>query len=260
MSTYVETVTDDRVLTLRLNRPEKKNALTLAMYEQMTSALETASADHKIRVVMITGGEHCFTAGNDIHDFIAHPPVDRDSPVMHFLHTLAAFPKPLVAAVNGPAIGIGTTLLLHCDLVYAGEGTRFHLPFVDLGLVPEAASSLLLPQLVGHRTAAELLMLAEPFDAQRALALRLINAVHPPAAVEAAALQAARTLAAKAPAALRLTKALLKRDQLDAIAAALAVEGKHFANQLASPEAQEALRAFVERRRPDFSTLPGTDI
>ncbi len=255
MSTHILVSTAERVMTIRLNRLEKKNALTLAMYTAMAQALQEAADDLDVRAVIIAGGESCFTAGNDINDFIANPPVDRDSPVMFFLHTLAAFPKPLVAAVNGVAIGIGTTLLLHCDLVYVGEGARFHLPFVDLGSVPEGASSLLLPQLVGRRKAAEMLMLAEPFDAATALQLGLINGVHAPREVEGVASAAAQKLAAKAPTALRLTKALLQREQLDAIATALAVEGKHFADQLQSPEAQEALQAFVERRKPDFSQL-----
>jgi enoyl-CoA hydratase/carnithine racemase len=243
----------DRILTIRINRPEKKNALTTAMYSAMTEALEKAAEDPAVRVVLITGGESCFTAGNDIADFIASPPTDDKSPVMRFLRRISSFPKPLVAAVNGVAIGIGTTMLLHCDLVYAGEGARFHLPFVDLGLVPEAGASLLLPQLVGQRKAAELLMLAEPFDAETALALGLINRLLPAAEVEGFALQQAQKLAAKAPSALYLTKALLQRPQQDAIDDTIVVESRHFAGQLRSPEAQEALRAFMERRRPDFS-------
>jgi enoyl-CoA hydratase/carnithine racemase len=241
------------ILTLRFNRVEKKNALTAAMYEKLTAALTTAVEDASVRVVLISGDERCFTAGNDIGDFVANPPLHDTSPVMRFLRILTTFPKPLVAAVNGVAIGIGTTMLLHCDLVYAGEGTRFHLPFVDLGLVPEGASSLLLPQLLGRRKASELLLLAEPFDAHTALAMGLINQVLPPAEVEPFALAQAQILAAKAPAVLYLTKALLLRPQQEAIAEAIAVEAHHFATQLRSPEAQEALQAFRERRKPDFS-------
>jgi enoyl-CoA hydratase/carnithine racemase len=249
----VHTTLTDRTMVIRIDRPEKKNALTTAMYSAMTEVLEKATHDPGVRVVLITGGESCFTAGNDIADFIASPPVDDKSPVMRFLRMISTFPKPLVAAVNGVAIGIGTTLLLHCDLIYAGEGTRFHLPFVDLGLAPEAASSLLLPQLVGRRKAAELLMLAEPFDADTALALGLINRILPPAEVEPFARAQAQKLAAKAPSALYITKALLQRPQQDLIDEAIVVESRHFAEQLRSPEAQEALRAFMERRKPDFS-------
>jgi enoyl-CoA hydratase/carnithine racemase len=243
----------DRVLILRVNRVEKKNALTVAMYEGMTAALEGAISNAGVRAVLITGGESCFTAGNDIGDFVANPPMDETSPVIRFLRAVSTFPKPLIAAVNGVAVGIGATLLLHCDLVYAGEGARFSLPFVDLGLVAEGASSLLLPQLVGRRKASELLLLAEPFDAPAALEMGLINRVLPPAEVEHFALAQAQKLAAKAPSALQLTKALILRPQQDAIAEAIAVEAHHFAAQLRSPEAQEALQAFMERRKPDFS-------
>ncbi|MBX2997953.1 MAG: enoyl-CoA hydratase [Caldilineaceae bacterium] len=243
----------DFVWVLRIHRVEKKNALTAAMYEALTAGLEGAIADAGVRAVVITGGESCFTAGNDIGDFIANPPVDEKSPVMRFLRAVSTFPKPLIAAVNGVAVGIGTTLLLHCDLVYAGEGARFSLPFVDLGLVAEGASSLLLPQLVGRRKASELLLLAEPFDAATALAMGLINRVLPPAEVEAFALAQAQKLAAKAPSALQTTKALILRPQQDAIAEAIAVEAHHFAAQLRSPEAMEALQAFMEKRKPRFS-------
>lgn len=250
---FIQVEQIERVLILRIDRVDKKNALTAAMYESMVAALEGAISDGGVRVVMITGGESCFTAGNDIGDFIANPPVDANSPVMRFLRAVSAFPKPLIAAVNGVAVGIGTTLLLHCDLVYAGEGSRFSLPFVDLGLVAEGASSLLLPQLVGRRKASELLLLAQPFDATAALEMGLINRVLPPAEVEAFALAQAQKLAAKAPSALQLTKALILRPQQDAIAEAIAVEAHHFAAQLRSPEAQEAMQAFVEKRKPRFS-------
>jgi enoyl-CoA hydratase/carnithine racemase len=252
-SEYIQLDQVDRVLVLRINRVDKKNALTAAMYEGMTAALEGAISDGEVRAVVITGGASCFTAGNDIGDFIANPPVDANSPVMRFLRAVSTFPKPLIAAVNGVAVGIGTTLLLHCDLVYAGEGSRFSLPFVDLGLVAEGASSLLLPQLVGRRKASELLLLAEPFDAPTALEMGLINRVLPPSEVEPFALAQAQKLAAKAPSALQLTKALILRPQQDAIAEAIAVEAHHFAAQLRAPEAQEAMQAFVEKRKPRFS-------
>lgn len=239
----------ERVLVLRINRVDKKNALTAAMYAAMTAALDQVIEDDGVRVVLITGGESCFTAGNDIGDFIANPPVDKESAVMRFLQAVSTFPKPLIAAVNGVAVGIGTTLLLHCDLVYAGEGARFMLPFVDLGLVAEGASSYLLPRLVGQRKAAELLLLAEPFDASTALSMGLVNRVLPPAEVESFALAQAQKLAAKAPSAVELTKALMRRPLEDAIAEAIAIEAYHFATQLQSPEAQEALQAFLMRRK-----------
>lgn len=245
----------DRVLTLRINRPAKKNALTLAMYEGMTAALNQASTDDEVRVVLITGGPACFTAGNDLMDFLNAPPTSADSPVVQFLPTLRAFAKPLVAAVCGVAIGIGTTLLLHCDLAYAGTNARFHLPFVDLGLVPEAGSSLLLPQLLGQRQAAELLMLAEPFGAEKALAMGFVNGVFDPEEVENVARSRALLLAAKAPTALRETKRLMKAAQAELIAKTMDAELAVFGAQLQGPEAAEALQAFFEKRKPDFSRM-----
>lgn len=245
----------DRILTIRINRPAKKNALTLAMYEEISAALHRASADDEVRVVLITGGPACFTAGNDLMDFLHAPPTSPDSPVVQFLFALRNFAKPLLAAVCGPAIGIGTTLLLHCDLAYAGSNARFHLPFVDLGLVPEAGSSLLLPQLLGQRKAAELLMLAEPFNAAQALDYGFVNGVFPPEEVEGVARSKALLLAAKAPNALRQTKRLMKQAQADQIAAAMDAELQLFGTQLQGPEAAEALQAFFEKRKPDFSRM-----
>lgn len=251
----IQTSLSDRVLTIRIARPAKKNALTLAMYERMTAALRSAWSDDAVRAVLITGGSECFTAGNDLMDFLNAPPTSQDSPVMHFLPILRDFPKPLVAAVCGVAIGIGTTLLLHCDLAYAGTNARFHLPFVDLGLVPEAGSSLLLPQLLGQRKAAQLLMLAEPFGAAQALAYGFVNGVYEPAEVEGVAREKALLLAAKAPTALRETKRLMKAAQADLIASTMDAELAVFGAQLQGPEAAEALQAFFEKRKPDFSGM-----
>ena len=245
----------DRVLTIRINRPAKKNALTLAMYAGMTAALNAASTDDGVRAVLITGGPACFTAGNDLMDFLNAPPTSPDSPVVQFLPALRSFAKPLLAAVCGPAIGIGTTLPLHCDLAYAGTNARFHLPFVDLGLVPEAGSSLLLPQLLGQRRAAQLLMLAEPFGADQALEFGFVNAVCAPEEVEKVARSKALALAAKAPNALRQTKRLMKQAQADLIAATMEAELQVFGAQLQGPEAAEALQAFFEKRKPDFSQM-----
>lgn len=245
----------DRVLTIRINRPAKKNALTLAMYEGLTAALNRAGTDDEVRVVLITGGSACFTAGNDLMDFLNAPPTSPDSPVVQFLPTLRAFAKPLVAAVCGVAIGIGTTLLLHCDLAYAGTNARFHLPFVDLGLVPEAGSSLLLPQMLGQRRAAELLMLAEPFGPEQALMMGFVNGVFEPEEVEKVARSKALLLAAKAPVALRETKRLMKAAQAELIGKTMDAELAVFGAQLQGPEAAEALQAFFEKRKPDFSQM-----
>lgn len=251
----IQTDLSDRVLTLRINRPAKKNALTLAMYEGLTAALNRASANDEVRAVLITGGPACFTAGNDLMDFLNAPPTSADSPVVRFLPTLRTFAKPLVAAVCGVAIGIGTTILLHCDLAYAGKNARFHLPFVDLGLVPEAGSSLLLPQMLGQRRAAELLMLAEPFGAEQALAMGFVNGVFDPEEVEKVARSKALVLAAKAPTALRETKRLMKAAQADLMAKTMDAELAVFGAQLQGPEAAEALQAFFEKRKPDFSKM-----
>ncbi|MCS6844756.1 MAG: enoyl-CoA hydratase [Caldilineales bacterium] len=253
MTHHILTHQQDGILRIQFNRPEKKNAITLAMYEAMTAALGQAEADPQVRVVLFTGSDDCYTAGNDLKDFLESPPTGRDSPVFRFLKALIAAEKPVMAAVQGIAVGIGTTMLLHCDLVYAGATARFQFPFVNLALTPEAGSSLLLPQLVGHRRAAELLMLGEMFDAETARTLGLVNAVYPPEALADAAWQVARRLAAKPPASVRLTKRLLKRAVLPALEEAMAEEGKHFLTRLRSEEAREAMQAILERRAPDFS-------
>jgi enoyl-CoA hydratase/carnithine racemase len=239
------------VLRVRIHRPNKKNALTLAMYAALTTALDEAHRDAAIRVVVLTGSGDNFTSGNDIADFLAAPPTGEDSPVFQFLAALRQFEKPLVAAVNGLAVGIGVTMLLHCDLIYVRAGATLLMPFVNLGLCPEAASSLLLPRQIGYPRAAELLLLGEPFSAEQALEWRLINAIGADAeATLDLALAKARRLARQPAAALRLAKALLKRTDADAVRETIALESRHFIEQLSSPEAAAALRAFVERRRP----------
>lgn len=243
---------EDRVLKITINRPDKKNALTLAMYEQMTALVEAAEKDAQVRVVMITGTGDAFSSGNDLADFLAHPPTPGDSPAARFLHCISKAEKPLIAAVNGLAIGIGTTLLLHCDFVYAAASARFQLPFVNLALVPEAGCSLLLPQLAGHRKAAELLMLGEMFTSDVAREVGLINGICEAGALEQTALETARRLAAKPPEALRLTKALMK-DRTGDVTERINKELGHFAHRLESPEAHEAMQAFMEKRLPDFS-------
>ncbi len=252
MPEHIRTERADGVLHLALDRPDKKNALTRAMYAALADALTDAASDARVRAVVLGGSGGVFTAGNDLGDFVQAPPTDPDSPVFRFLSAAVGFPKPLVAAVEGPAIGIGTTILLHCDLAYAAPDALFKMPFVDLGLVPEAASSLLLPRLAGPARAAELLMFGEAFSAETAREIGLVNAVVD-GDVTAHALGRARTLAQKPPAALRQTKALLRRATADAVGDTLAHEGRLFVERLASPEAQEAFTAFFEKRPPDFS-------
>lgn len=241
------------VLTLTINRVDKKNALTADMYAALADALSLAVASEEVRVVLLQGHETVFSAGNDIADFLQQPPASPESAVSRFLRGIAVFPKPLLASVCGPAVGVGTTMLLHCDLVYAAPNTRFHLPFVNLALCPEAASSYLLPLAAGYRQAAEMLMLGEPFGVEQARAAGIINAVVPEAELFAHAAAAAAKLAAKPPGSLRLTKQLMKAAHLGAIEKAMATESGHFGTLLASPEAKEAFAAFFEKRPPDFS-------
>jgi enoyl-CoA hydratase/carnithine racemase len=242
----------DRILLLRLDRPEKKNALTRAMYLGMIEAIRQAEADSAVRVVLITGAEDCFTAGNDLMDFANAKPGET-SPAILYLQTLAAAQKPVIAAVGGVAVGIGTTMLLHCDLVYAASDARFQFPFVNLGLCPEAGSSVLLPELMGHRRAAELLFFGEAFNAGVAHDLGIVNAVVPASELLSTSTAKAQQLAEKPPSALRTTKALLKRSMANAIADAMAKETEQFAALLQGPEAREAMMAFMQRRKPDFS-------
>lgn len=249
----IETNCQRGVFRIGIHRPEKKNALTLDMYTAMASALTLAEADPAVRVILLHGSADCFTSGNDLQDFLANPPSGVESPVFCFLTAISQAKKPIVAAVNGPAIGIGTTMLLHCDLVYAGEKARFQLPFVNLGLCPEAASSILLPRLIGHPRAAELLMLGEAFPASRALELGLINGILPDAKLFRHAIAQAQKLAEKPPASVRLTKQLLKAEPATTTEQALRTEAGYFLRMLGQPEAREALTAFFERRAPNFS-------
>ena len=248
---HVAATLDGAVLHLALDRPEKKNALTRAMYGRLADLLAEAADDGAVRVVVLSGTGGVFTAGNDLGDFLQAPPTGPDSPVFRFLQAAATFPKPLVAAVAGPAIGIGTTILLHCDLAYAAPDALLRMPFVDLGLVPEAASSVLLPRLAGPARAAEMLLFGDPIAADAAYAVGLVNAVVDDPVAHA--LERAAALAQKPPAAVRQTKALLRHDAADAVGEAFAREGAVFVGRLASPEAQEAFTAFFEKRPPDFS-------
>jgi enoyl-CoA hydratase/carnithine racemase len=243
------------VLTLTLNRLERKNSITVAMYTALADAVEQARDDASVRVVLLQGHETVFCAGNDIGDFLDKPPAGQDSPVFRFLRGIATFPKPLLAAACGPAVGIGTTMLLHCDLVYAGDNAALSLPFVNLGLCPEAASSLLLPQMLGYHRAAEALLLGEPFMAEAALEVGLVNRVLPPTEANAYANAQARKLAAKPSASLVETKRLMKKGQQQAVLQQMLDEGETFGRMLTAPAAREAFTAFMEKRRPDFSKL-----
>ena len=244
---------DAGVLTLTFNRVERKNSINVAMYDALATAIAQATDDAATRVVVIQGHETVFSAGNDIEDFLKNKPAGDDSPVFRFLRGIAAFPKPLIAAVCGPAVGIGTTMLFHCDLVYAGDNAAFSMPFVNLGLVPEAASSLLAPRMFGHHRAAEALLLGEPFMAEAALEVGLVNRVLPPTEANAYAQQQARKLAAKPLPSLITTKALMKGGYLGEILHRMDQEGAHFARMLGEPAAREAMTAFMEKRKPDFS-------
>jgi enoyl-CoA hydratase/carnithine racemase len=241
------------VCRIELARPEKKNALTAEMYRTLADALARAEADPAVRVILISGAGGNFTAGNDLADFLETPPMDDSAPVYQFIEGFANLQKPFVAAVEGVAVGVGTTLLLHCDLVYAGSGARFALPFANLGLTPEAASSLLLPLRVGQARAAEMLMLGEVFSAQVALEAGIVNAVVPDGTVLDHVLERCHKLTTQPAASLRLTKQLMKRAQQSLINDTMRHEAEVFRQRLVSPDAKEAFAAFFEKRKPDFS-------
>jgi len=243
----------DRVLRIEIARLDKKNALTQDMYRAMSQALAAADADSQVRAILIHGARDCFTAGNDLKDFLDHASRSGPSEGFNFISALPRLAKPLVAAVGGSAVGIGTTMLLHCDLVYASPGARFQMPFVPLGLVPEAASSLLLPMIAGYQRAAELLLLGQPFTAEKALAAGFVTGIVPEAELLEYARNAAVSIAALPPASVRLTKQLMKRQLGQAIASQMEEERRIFAERLGSGEAKEAMTAFFEKRKPDFS-------
>jgi len=244
---------DNHILQLSMNRPEKKNAITSAMYATLAEQLENANANADVRVVIIKGEGGSFTSGNDLNDFLQNPATDESSSVSKFLRAIASFQKPLIASVEGVAIGIGTTMLLHCDFVYASTNARFQMPFVNLALVPEAASSYLLPQLMGQRKAADLLLLSKTFDAQEAKELNIINESSSPEDLNALTMQTAASLVQKAPEAVRLSKMLLKQGNASVIAETMKTEGALFRERLQSPEAMEVMQAFMQKRKPDFS-------
>lgn len=242
------------LLTLRLNRAEKKNALTRDLYARLAEALQQAAEDGSVRAVLLTGGEQCFTSGNDVADFLQAPPTGQDSEVFLFMRALFEFPKPIVAAVSGPAVGIGTTLLLHCDLVYVSRCAALRMPFVNLGLCPEFGSSLILPRLLGQARAAELLLLGEGFSGEQAAAWGIANAVlEDGAATLNKAREAALTFTRLPPAAVADSKRLLRAPERERLRQVIEEEGALFTKRLHSPEAREALMAFMQRRTPNFA-------
>ncbi len=249
----IRTETADGILTLTFDRLDRKNAITAAMYQTLADALVAAETDPAIRVIVLTGHESVFTAGNDLEDFMKNPPKDESAPVHQFLRAISTASKPLIASVSGAAVGVGTTMLLHCDLVYASDTAKLSMPFAQLGLCPEAASSLLLPQLAGYHRAADKLLFGEPFDANEARELGLVNRVLPAGELDAFVRTQARKLTLLPPASLRATKRLMKEGATPQIAERMSVEGKQFGEMLRAPEAREAFTAFFEKRRPDFS-------
>ncbi|MBL0090372.1 MAG: enoyl-CoA hydratase [Ideonella sp.] len=249
----IRTATLNGVATIEIARPEKKNALTQAMYTAMADALTAATADAVVRAVLITGQPGMFTSGNDLEDFMQRPPQGENSPVFNFMRALLDCDKPVVAAVTGAAVGIGTTMLLHCDLVYVSDEARLAMPFVSLGLVPEYASSLLVPRLMGHVKAAEKLMLGEPFTGSDAVDCGIANAVLPAGEVMNHARRMAERFNALPPGAVRDTKRLMRAAQKDQLLSVMASEGEIFKSRLRSPEAMEAFQAFFQKRKPDFS-------
>lgn len=255
MTEHVNTEIANGVMTLTLRRPEKKNALTGAMYDALSDALKRAEADTSIRVVLFQGDGDSFTAGNDLADFASQARGESavDSPAHRFIQTISEASKPLVAAVQGNAVGVGTTMLLHCDLVYLADNARLITPFVNLALVPEAASSWLLPQRIGHARAYAMFALGEPMEAAAALACGLANAVVPQGELRKRAHDAAMTLTKRPAGALSLTKKLMREHQR--IATQIAEESLLFKERLTTPEAREAFAAFAERRPPDFTTI-----
>jgi enoyl-CoA hydratase/carnithine racemase len=249
----IKTATHQGVTTLEIARPEKKNALTAAMYQAMADALRAAQADPEVRSVLITGQPGIFTAGNDLEDFMQRPPQGLDSPVFQFMQALIECDKPVIAAVTGAAIGIGTTMLFHCDFVYVSDEARLAMPFVALGLVPEFGSSVLAAERMGHARAAEKLLLGDPFTGEQAVELGLANAVLPGSEVVRHARRVAERFNSLAPAAVRESKRLMRAADRERLKAVIAAEGECFAARLRSEEAREAMQAFFEKRPPDFT-------
>lgn len=241
------------ILRIQLNRPEKKNAMTGSMYVALADLLNDAAKDDSIRVVVLHGAGDSFSAGNDVADFLKNSPGPGESPQARLMNALVNFDKPIVAAVQGAAIGGGTTMLTHCDFVYAGESAKFQMPFINLGLVPEFGSSCSIPARIGHLRAAELFLLGLPFDAKRAAGLGLVTAVVPDEKLLETATDTAQKLAAKPAGALQASKKLLKRSTREQIQQAIKIENEEFASLISSADAKEAFTAFLEKRQPNFN-------
>ena len=253
----IKTATLNGVATIEIARPGKKNALTVAMYQAMADAINAAREDAAVRAVLITGQPGIFTSGNDIEDFMSRSAAasgdPMDSPVFRFMRALIDCDKPVVAAVTGAAIGIGTTMLLHCDFVYVSDEARLAMPFVALGLVPEFSSSLLVPQLMGHRRAAEKILTGDPFTGEQAVDCGLANAVLPAGEVVNHARRVAERFNQLPPGAVREAKQLMRAPQRELILNTIQTEAEIFGRRLKSPEAMEAFQAFFQKRKPDFS-------
>lgn len=249
----IRTSTSNGVLTVEIARPEKKNALTYAMYEAMEQALRDAQSDRAVRAVLFAGQPTVFTAGNDLQDFMQRPPSAEDTPILRFMHALLELEKPVIAAVTGAAVGIGVTLLLHCDFVFVSEDAQLSTPFVTLGLVPEFGSSAVLPALIGHVKAAEVLLLGKGFSGAEAVKLGIANAALPATEVMSHARRVAERFSELPAGAVRDAKRLMRAESKDAVLRAIRDETAVFAERLRSPEAKEAFEAFFQKRKPDFS-------
>ena len=246
------------VLRVQLNRPAKKNAMTSSMYVTLAEIFTDAAKDEQTRVVLWHGAGDSFCAGNDIEDFLKNPPGPGDSPQARLMNALVDFDKPIVAAVQGAAIGGGTSMLTHCDFVYAGESAKFRMPFIDLAVLPEFGSSCSIPAMMGHVRAAELILLGLPFDARRALELGFVNQVVSDQNLLATASETARKLAAKPAGALQASKRLMKRSFRGQIKAAMKAENEAFSAQVRSEDAREAFAAFLQKRPPNFNSATKT--
>ena len=252
MTDHITVHTEDRVTTVTITRPDKRNAITQAMYGKMADALEAYATQDEARALVLTGAEDYFTAGNDLKDFSMSDRAEDIPPVGRFLNGISTCPKPVIAAVNGPAIGVGLTMLLHCDLVYAAESATFDAPFVKLGLVPEAASSMLLSASVGMAVANDILLAGRKLTAQEAHDYGLVSRVFADGDLMAETRKIALHIAASAPVALKRSKALI-RNQREQVAAQMAAEGKVFVEQLRSPEFAETVAAIMQKRTPNYS-------
>lgn len=253
MSDDILYASDGGIATLTFHRPDKKHAITAHMYALLAQGLRAAASDDTVRVIVMTGSHGIFTAGNDLEDFLHHPPQGNDSPVLQFMRALRDQPKPVIASVHGMAIGIGTTLLMHCDLVYASQQARFAMPFTQLGLCPEFASSWLMPQLAGYHRAAEMLLTGESVSAEQAAEMGLVNRVLPATELDAVVHSKAQTLAALPSDAVRTTKRLMKSASSSTLECVMQEELNEFTRLLCGPDAKEAFNAFIQKRRPPLN-------